>query len=69
MSGSKGSPVSKKHRTDEIVRANPGVNSGQIKETGALLGKLEREGIERRRYEIASPHDRTALRHYTRRRS
>jgi hypothetical protein len=69
MSGSKNSSVSKKQRSAEIANANPGVDAGQMKEAGALLGKLEREGVERRRYAISSPYDRTGLRHYTRRRS
>ncbi|HXF30475.1 MAG TPA: hypothetical protein VN522_03060 [Solirubrobacterales bacterium] len=46
----------------DIAKSNPEVDVDQVREVGRLLSNLEEAGVERRQYEIASPHERLPMR-------
>jgi hypothetical protein len=59
------SDVSGKSKAADLVgiaKSNPGVDVKQVRAVGRLLERLEQAGVERRRYAIASPHERLPMR-------
>lgn len=43
---------------EDLARNNPKIDSAQVREVQALLDLLKQEGVPRRSYGIASPHER-----------
>lgn len=50
------------HDVDEMVKNNPQVDGGQIREAQELIEELRREGVQKPSYGIESPYERRPLR-------